>query len=96
LVEPLPVVRLPRTDTGRSPKAPRSKAKRARQNRQSAELSQEIERVEIEIKKCEVELGAWVSGDDVAFGRLFRIRTERLQLEAYLRGLRFARTLRNP
>jgi hypothetical protein len=77
------------TDSNKKPL--RSRSKRLRKNRRSSELSREIERVEGEIRKCEEALSAWVAGDDVAMGRLFRIRTERLQLEAYLQGLRFER-----
>lgn len=84
-----------RTDIGEPEAKPdrplRSRSKRLRKNRRSSELSREIERVEGEIRKCEEALGAWVAGDDVAMGQLFRIRTERLQLEAYLQGLRFER-----
>lgn len=81
----------PRPDSKAPRKPLRSRSKRLRKNRRSTELSREIERVEGEIRKCEEALGAWVAGDDVATGRLFRVRTERLQLEAYLRGLRFER-----
>jgi hypothetical protein len=66
-----------------------SKDARLRKSRRAEELSREIERVGDEIRKCEAEIGAWVAGDDATTGRLFRIRTERLQLEAYLRGLKF-------
>lgn len=69
----------------------RSKSKRLRKNRKNNDLQREIERVEEEISKCDRDLTAWVAGDNVAMGRLFRIRTERLQLEAYLQGLRFDR-----
>lgn len=77
------------TDTNKKPL--RSRSKRLRKNRRSSELSLEIERVEGKIRKCQEALGAWVAGDDIAMGQLFRIRTERLQLEAYLQGLRFER-----
>ena len=53
------------------------------------ELMREIARVEAELMRCEAEIEARVAGDDAGLGGLFRIRTERLQLEAYLRGLRF-------
>ena len=53
------------------------------------ELSDEISRCEMNVAKCTAELERLVADDSVALGRLLQIRSEELELKAYLRGLKF-------
>jgi hypothetical protein len=82
-----PVSPFDSTATGASapPKGSRSRTRSA-----FARISREILRTELEIMTCDRELDSLVAGDDVALGELLRLRTTRLELEAYLRGLHFA------
>jgi hypothetical protein len=49
----------------------------------------EIARVEADASRCTADLERMVADDSVAIGRLLQIRTQELELKAYLRGLNF-------
>jgi len=55
-------------------------------------LLEEILRTEMEIRECDEKLDSATSKSSMALGELLRLRTTRLELEAYLRGLKFSLT----
>jgi len=52
-------------------------------------LLEEVRRIEAALHTCNEELDRLLPDDSVALGKLLQLRTQQLELKAYLRGLRF-------
>jgi len=55
------------------------------------EVFEEITRSEASVAKCAAELERLVADDSVALGQILKVRSQELELKAYIRGLKFLR-----